>query len=77
MANTETCEIEICLMINQDGEYVTASDESDLAERFNDDGLTPGATSVFKFTITVPLPQVQEFSATVPENGKELTLTIA
>lgn len=72
-----TCECEIWLMLDSDGNYAVASSSDSLAERYEEDigqCSDAGGLRRVKVSLTVPLPEVVELAGTVPEQGEPAEL---
>lgn len=76
---TTTAECEIFLYVDQDGDFVVAKDESELADKYNDDitGNIPSNVRIFAIKLVVPLPKVTAVSATIPDTDGTVTVTVA
>ena len=70
-------EIEVWVMMDADGDYVTATDDEALAERWESDiGGVPVGSRVFKIVLKVEMPPFLELSATVPANQGKVEMKI-
>jgi hypothetical protein len=79
MTDTATTEIEIFVMIDQDGDYVIAKDADDLGSRYEEEihSSPPNATRVFALKLTVPMPKATVVTATLPDTDGPVTVTVS
>jgi len=74
MSESPTKEIEIFLMINEDGDYEVATDNDLVLECFEEN--VGGTGQVTKITLTVTLPKPREVSGVLPEGSENVNLTL-
>lgn len=67
----ETCEIEVWVLVNADGEYEVGNDADQAYERFEENCDTSGARRMVKVVLTVPLPVECVLTGTVPAESTE------
>lgn len=76
MAAVEMIEVEVLVMVDDQGQWEVGTDEDDLAQRWADNigELEVGATRLVRVKVKVPCPKPVEVEATVAEepNGVEL-----
>ena len=70
-------EIEVWVMLDTAGDYVTATNDEALADQWESDiGGVPVGSRVFKILLKVEMPPVVELSATVPANQGKVEMKI-
>lgn len=71
----KTCQVEIWLLVDADGNYVATHDEAELGDSYENcigtlaEAAEMGCRRV-KVTLTVPLPVTTELTGTVPPIGE-------
>ena len=72
MAQQQTCEVEVFVVVDENGDYAVAKDADELGTAYDNDigGDTGLARRVLKLTVSVPLPQTVESAARRPRKGK-------
>lgn len=65
----QTCEVEVYVLIDSDGNYVASEDADALADRYDEVAGNDSATARrrIKVVLTVPLPVEAVLRGTVPE----------
>jgi hypothetical protein len=74
---TQYAEVEVWVVVDQDGDYECAPSQSDAEERFTDNvSEQPEGKRLVKLTVKVPLPTVIELAGevTADESGAGLTV---
>jgi hypothetical protein len=68
MAAHDTVEIELVVMVDEDGQWEVGRDTDDLLERWNDNigEIGPGASRFVRVKLKVPAPRAVELEAEVP-----------
>ena len=62
------CEVEVWVVVNEDGDYVVGKDQETVDEGFRDD-IGGSAQRTIKVTLQVPYPVVHELAGTVSDEG--------
>jgi hypothetical protein len=72
-------EFDVYLMIDENGDYVVCADESDLAEKYDDEigGGADLARRIVKVMLTIPVPKTLVLTATLPDVPNDAKLVIA
>lgn len=73
-------EIEVFLMVDQDGDYVVTKDQSTLGEAYESEisGTPPSVSRTYRLVLKVPVPIAIEVKGTLPlavERPAELAIT--
>lgn len=74
---SEFCQVEVWVVVDENGDYVvdTASDSAE--EKYGDDiGRTGIATRMVKVTLKVPYPKPIEVTAELPEESSEVAVAV-
>lgn len=72
-----THNVEICVMIDDQGNYIAGADTDTLADKWDEEmGYTPLITRVLKVNLTVEMPEPTELSAHVPANDTNVTMEV-
>lgn len=71
--------IEIFVMVDQDGDYVVHKDQDELNQAWDDEYSSGpvGNVRVFAMSLRVPRPQAVAVSATIPNTDGPVTITVA
>jgi hypothetical protein len=73
----ETCEIEVWVMVNENGEYEVGCDEDEVGERYSDNINDNLARRAVKVILTVPMPKPVTMRGTVPAEAEgEFALSV-
>ena len=72
-------EFDCYLMIDENGDYVVCADESDLAEKYDEEisGAADLARRIVKVTLSVPLPRTTVLTATLPDVPEDAKLAVS
>lgn len=73
---TEKAEVEIFLIIDENGNYAAGIDQDTAEEAAVDDGFS-AVRHVIRLTLQVPMPKVIDLAADLPEGKSEFTVTVA
>ena len=75
----KTCEVEVWVLVDADGNYVASASEDALADLYDADVGADASTGrrVVKVTLTVPLPQTVELTGEVTDDEDAPVLTAA
>lgn len=78
MSAVETVDVEVWVMIGEDGQYTAHTDESALRERFDEECPDAGlVTRVVRITVKVPKPKPVELEATIAAEPDNAELKVA
>lgn len=70
-------EIEVWVLVDENGDYVATTDESDLTERWEEViGNQCIGSRVMKITLKVEKPRTVELTADVPLPAEKVTMTV-
>lgn len=74
----QTTEIEVAIMIDQDGDYVIHKDADELGDTWDNEigGSTPRLTRVVVLKLTVPLPKALVAEAAIPDTDGPVSVTV-
>lgn len=76
-----TADLDIWLLVDQDGDFVLSKDEDDLGEQWSDQiGGTPLNSRTVKLTLTMTLPFTIEARGVLPDttdDAAEIKLTVS
>ena len=72
---TNTAQVEIFIVVDEDGDFEVANDQELAFERYNDEINGDYATQCFKLNLTIPLPKIIEASAEISDSETTATIT--
>lgn len=70
-------EIEIWVMVNEEGEYEAGACDDDAVQRFEENCTSGINRRLIKITLNVPLPETIELEGEVPDTEGKPTLKLA
>jgi hypothetical protein len=75
----KTCEVEVFVLVDENGNYVVHKDEDELAEAYDNDISEDSHTGrrTIRIKLSVPLPEYVTMTGTVPALGEPSELTVS